>query len=72
MLTEIKFIFRKFKGYIHSGIGSKSVPVGRQVGRLAGRLADENVILFEFLQFCSRQMLQHLACLNEDIVLLEV
>ena len=59
MPTEITFIFRKFEGYIHSGIGSKSVPVGR--------LADENAILFEFLKFSFEQMLQLLACLNEDI-----
>ena len=32
---EIKFIFRKFEGYIHSGIGSRSVPVSWQAGRLA-------------------------------------
>ena len=43
MPTEITFIFRKFEGYIPSGIGSRSVP--------DGRLADENVILFEILQW---------------------
>ena len=43
MPTEIMFIFIKFEGYIHSGIGTRSVPVGRQ----AGRLADKNVISFE-------------------------
>ena len=37
---EIMFIFRKFEGYILSGIGFKSVPVDR----LAGRLPDKNVI----------------------------
>ena len=34
--TEITFIFRKFEGYIPSGIGTRSVPVSRQAGRLAG------------------------------------
>ena len=46
MPTEIMFIFRKFEGYIPSGIGSRSVPLGRE----AGRLADENVILFEIFK----------------------
>ena len=32
----ITFISRKFEGYIPSGIGSRSVPVGRLAGRLAG------------------------------------
>ena len=71
-----KFIFRKFEGYMLSGIGSRSVPVDRlagwQVGRLAGRLADTNVIPFECLKFSSGQLLKHLPCLNEDIVLLEL
>ena len=55
MPTEITFIFRKFEGYIRSGIVSRSVPVGRQ----AGRLADKNVISFEIFKnslvdkFCS-------------------
>ena len=44
MPTEIAFIFRKFEGSILSGIGSRSVPVGRQ----AGRLSDEKVISLEF------------------------
>ena len=35
------FIFRKFKGYIHSSIGSRSVPVDG--------LADENMISFKLL-----------------------
>ena len=61
---EITLIFKKFEGYILSGIDSRSVPVDR--------LADENVISFEFLKFSSGQMLQHLACLNEDIALLEL
>ena len=51
----------KFEGYIPSGIGSRSVPVGR--------LADKNMILFDFLKFSSGQILQHLACLNEDITI---
>ena len=34
---EIVLIFRKFEGYILSGIGSRSVPVDRQAGRLAVR-----------------------------------
>ena len=42
MPTEITFIFRKFEGYIPSGIGARSVPVSR--------LADENVILFEIFK----------------------
>ena len=65
MPTEITFIFRKFEGYIPSSIGARSVPVSRQ----AGRLADENVILSEFSSELSSQ---HLACLNEDIALLEL
>ena len=40
---------RKLEGYIHSSICSRSVPVGRQVGLQAGRLAGENVILFKLL-----------------------
>ena len=44
--TEIMFIFRKFEGYIPSGIGSRSVPVDRQ----AGKLSDENIISFEFFK----------------------
>ena len=59
MLMEITLIFRKFESFIVSGIGSRSVPVDRQ--------ADENVISLEFLKFSSGQVLQHLACLNEDI-----
>ena len=48
---EITFIFRKFEGYIHSSIGSKSVPIDRlAAGWLAGRLADENGISFEFFK----------------------
>ena len=66
--SEIALIFGKFEGYILSGIGSRSVPVDR----LAGWLSDENVISFNFLKFSSGQMLQHLACLNEDIALLEL
>ena len=61
---EIPFIFRKFEGYIHSDIGSRSVSVDR--------LADNNMIWFDFLKFSSAQMLQHLTCLNEDMVLLEL
>ena len=56
--------FRKFEGYIHSGIVSRSIPVGR--------LADKNMISFEFFKFFSGQMLQYLTCLNEDIALLEL
>ena len=37
--TEIVLIFGKFEGYIRSGIGSRSVPVDRQAGWLAGRPA---------------------------------
>ena len=66
MPTEIALIFGKFEGYILSDIGSRSVPVDRQ----AGRLSDENMISLEFLKFSSGQMLWHFACLNEDIVLL--
>ena len=43
---EMTFIFRKFEGYIPSGIGARSV----SVGRLAGWLADENVISFEIFK----------------------
>ena len=43
---EIALIFGKFEGYILSGIGSNSIPVDRQ----AGRLSDENVILFKFFK----------------------
>ena len=32
---EIVLIFWKFEGYILNGIGSRSVPVDRQAGRLA-------------------------------------
>ena len=66
MPTEITFIFRKFEGYIPSGIGSRSVPVGRQAGR---RKRDFVRIL---KKFSSGQIFQHLACLNEDIALLEL
>ena len=31
--TEITFTFRNFEGYIPSGIGTRSVHVGRQAGR---------------------------------------
>ena len=30
---EIMFIFRKFEGYMHRGIGSRSVPVDWLAGR---------------------------------------
>ena len=56
---EITLIFRKFKSYTLSGIGSRSV--------LADRLSDENVISLDFLKFSNGPMLEHLACLNEDI-----
>ena len=46
MLTKMVLIFGKFEGYILTGIGSKSVPVDRQ----AGRLSDENVISLEFFK----------------------
>ena len=69
MPTEITFIFRKFEGYIHSGIGSRSVPVGRLAGRPAG-CQTKTSVRSEFLKFSSGQILQHLACLNEDIALL--
>ena len=55
------FISRKFEGYIHSGIGSGSVPVGRQ----AGKDARQNMTSYEFLKIFSGQMLQHLASLFE-------
>ena len=62
---EITFIFRKFEGYIPSGIGAKSVPVSRQASR-------QNVISFEILKFSSGLSLQHLACFNEDIAFLKL
>ena len=68
MLTEITLIFGKFEGYILSGVDSRSVPVDRQ----AGRLSDKNVISFEFFKFSSGQILEHLTCLNEDILLFEL
>ena len=37
MPMEMTFIFRKFEGYIPSGIGTRSVPVGRLAGWLAGK-----------------------------------
>ena len=43
---KTSLIFGKYEGYILSGIGSRSVPVDRQ----AGRLSDENMILFEFFK----------------------
>ena len=43
---EIALIFGKFEGYILSGIGSRSVPVGRQ----ASWQSDKNVISFEFFK----------------------
>ena len=50
----IPIIFRKFEGYINSDICFRPVPVDRQAGRQTdwqyGRLADENVILFEFFK----------------------
>ena len=58
MLTEITCIFKKFEGYILSGIGSRSVPVDR----LAGRQKCDLVQVF--LKSSSGQMLQYLACLN--------
>ena len=30
VLMEITFVFRKFEGFIHSSIGSRSDPVSRQ------------------------------------------
>ena len=33
VLTKIMFIFRKFEGYIRSGIVSRSVLVSKQAGR---------------------------------------
>ena len=57
-----KFCTDRFFRNIHSGVGSRSVPVCR----LTSWYADENVISFKFLKFSSRQMLQHLVCLNED------
>ena len=54
--------------YVHSGKGSRSVPVDS----LAEWLADEKIISLEFLKFSSGQALQHLACLNEDIALLDL
>ena len=39
MPTKITLIFGKFEGYILSGVGSRSVPVGRQAGRPAVRRA---------------------------------
>ena len=68
MPTETALIFGKFEGYILRGIGSRSVPVERQAGRLAGCQTKT----WNFLKFFSGQMLQHFACLNEDIVLLEL
>ena len=47
---EIALIFGKFEGYILSGIGSRSVLVDRQAGKLAGRLSDENMISFKFFK----------------------
>ena len=40
---EITSIFGKFESYIHGSVGSRLV----SVGRLAGLLADQNVILLE-------------------------
>ena len=40
--TEIPFTFGKFKGYIHSSVGSSAVPVDR----LAGWLVDKYVTRF--------------------------
>ena len=58
------FIFRKFEGYIPSGIGTRSLPVGR----LAGWLADENIISFEIFKilWCAKFAVAYLAYLNED------
>ena len=74
MPTEIALIFGKFEGYILSGISSRSVPVDRQAGRLAGQqvVRRKGDLIGIFLKFSSNQMLQHFACLNEDIVLLEL
>ena len=71
MLTEITFIFRKFEGYIPSGIGAKLIPVSRQAGWLAGRQADKTLIVFE-IKNSGGQTKQNLACLNEDVVLPEI
>ena len=43
MPTEITFIFRKFEGYIPSGIGARSIPVDRLA-------EDKNVISFEIFK----------------------
>ena len=43
VVTEIMFISRKFEGCIPSGIGTRSIPVSRQ----AGRLADKTLIMFK-------------------------
>ena len=68
----ITFILRKLECYTHSGIGSSLVPVDRLAGKQTGSLADKNVISFNFLKFSSGRILQHLACLNEDMVLFEL
>ena len=65
---KITFIFKKFEGYIPSGIGARSIPVER----LAGWLETKMKFRLRFLKFSSGQTLQRLACLNEDIVLLEL
>ena len=50
MPTEITFIFMKFEGCILSGIGARLIPVSRQVGRQAGWLADEILIMFNIFK----------------------
>ena len=51
MENNVYFLKVLKASYIHSGIGSRSVPIGS--------LSDENVISFQFLKFSSGRMLQH-------------
>ena len=69
MPTEIPFIFRKFEGYAPSGLGSRSIPVDRQAGRLAGRQT-KTVLFSRFLKFVSWSSKHYLAALNNVIGLL--
>ena len=46
MPTEITVIFRKIEGYTPSGLSSRSFTVDR----LAGWLADENLLVFEIFK----------------------
>ena len=54
MPTELLYIFRKFESFRPSSLGGRSFAVSRLAGRLAGRPADDNGIVVEFLKIRQR------------------